>query len=177
MRGVDADERRDGEEEDHRANQPVEHREGALSEQVDETRQRRHERVLDRPLPALPRDRLGHELEDDPEEGPDRRADEQSRRQPVLAGGGQVLRTRDEDDRERVRDRPDHEREIPEEVALREIDVPLDDPEQADELVAHLYGVSPRSDPGRAGAYAPGRLRRAYAAAHGNTSRYSSSRF
>src|SRR6266567_7536137 len=67
----------------------------------------------------------------------------------------QACGPRDEDDRECVRDRPDHERQVPEEVALREIDVPLDDPEQADELVAHLYGVL----------------------AHANTSRYSSSPF
>src|SRR6202007_816735 len=53
----------------------------------------------------------------------------------------QVRRTGDEDDRERVRDRPDHEREVPQEVPLREVDVPLDDPEQADELVAHLHCV------------------------------------
>ena len=53
--------------------------------------------------------------------------------------GRQVRRAGDEDDRERVRDRPEHERDVPEEVALREVDVPLDDPEQADELVARLY--------------------------------------
>src|SRR5205807_7330585 len=43
---------------------------------------------------------------------------------------------RDEDDRERVRDRPHEERDVPQQVALREIDVPLDDSAEADELVA-----------------------------------------
>ena len=137
VRHVDADERRDDEEQDRRADQPVEHRERALAEQVRRPRQRRHERVLDRPLPALPGDRLRHELEDDPEERPDDGADEQPRRELVLlrAATGRT-RARDEHDRERVRDRPDHEREVPEEVALREIDVPLDDAAEADELLA-----------------------------------------
>src|SRR5207302_10267657 len=75
------------------------------------------------------------------------------RRQRVLSGRMQARRARDEDDRERVRDRPDHERQVPQEIALREVDVPLDDSEQADELVAHLDCVL----------------------AHANTSRYSSS--
>ena len=48
-----------------------------------EPRERRHERVLDRPLPALPGHRLGEELEDDPEVRPDDRADQQRRRGPV----------------------------------------------------------------------------------------------
>src|SRR5258707_2651416 len=49
-----------------------------------DARDRRHERVLDRPFPPLPRDRLRHELEDDSEECPDDRADEQLRRELVL---------------------------------------------------------------------------------------------
>src|SRR5262249_9531765 len=107
----------------------------ALPEQVHEPRQRCHERVLDRPLPALPGDGLGHELEDDPEEGPDRRPDEQRYRQRVLLRRRQMARlggvAGDEHDRERVCDRPEHEGDVPQ-------DVPLDDPEQANELVAHL---------------------------------------
>src|SRR6202007_2396581 len=102
----------------------------------------RHERVLDGAFPALPRDRLRHELEDDPEERPDDRSDEQDRGELVLLGRRQVLDARDEHDRERVRDRPDHERDVPEDVSLREIDVALDEPHEADELVAHrrAYG-------------------------------------
>ena len=89
VRRVDADERGDREEEDRRPDQPVEHRERALPDQVGEPRQRRHERVLDRPFPALPRDDLRHELEDDPEERPDRRADEQRRlRERFTFAGG-----------------------------------------------------------------------------------------
>src|SRR5205823_13125212 len=98
-------------------------------------------------------DCLRHELKDDPEERPDRRADEQPRRQRVLGGRMQACRTRDEDDRECLSERPDHEGQAPQEGSLREVDVPLDDPEQADELVAHLDGVL----------------------THANTSRYSSS--
>src|SRR5207302_5310447 len=48
----------------------------------------------------------------------------------------QVDRAGDEHDRERVRDRPDHEREVPEEVALGEVDVALDDAAEADQLAA-----------------------------------------
>ena len=58
----------------------VEHRERAHAEQVHRARERRHERVLDRALPALPRDGLGEDLEDDPEVGPDHGADQQDRR-------------------------------------------------------------------------------------------------
>src|SRR5439155_21699807 len=88
-----------------------------------------------------------------PEKRPDDRADEQLRRELVLLRRRNADRARDEDDRERVRDRPDHEREIPEEVALGEIDVALDDAAEPDELLTKR-----RSDGG-----------------HPNTSLYSSS--
>ena len=42
----------------------------------------------------------------------------------------------DEDDRERVRDRPDEERDVPPDVALDEVDVALDDAAEPDQLVA-----------------------------------------
>ena len=113
---------------ERRADEPVGDREQAHPDQVHRPRERRHERVLDRPLPALPRDRLGEDLEDDPEVGPDHGADQQHRGQPVLLGGREARGLRDEDDRERVRDRPDEERELPHRVALDEVPVPLDDP-------------------------------------------------
>src|SRR5207244_13143154 len=78
--------------------------------------------------------------EDDAEERPDDGADEQHRCEPVLLCGGQVDRAGDEHDRERVRDRPDHEREVPEEVALGEVDVALDDAAEADQLAAQRRG-------------------------------------
>src|SRR5260370_534988 len=90
--------------------------------------------------PALPRDRVRDELEDDPEEGPDDRADEQARRESVLPRRREMHRARDEHDRERVRNRPDHEREVPQEVALREIDVALDDAAEADQLAPQRRG-------------------------------------
>ena len=52
------------------------------------------------------------------------------------SAGGDADAARDEHDRERVRDRPEQEREVPEEVALRQVQVALDDPVEADELVA-----------------------------------------
>ena len=51
--------------------------------EVHRARERRHERVLDRALPALPRDRLGEDLEDDPEVRPDDGADQERRRRRV----------------------------------------------------------------------------------------------
>ena len=109
--------------------EPVEDREDALAGEVHRPRERRHERVLDRPLPALPGDRLHEELEDDPEVGPDDGADQQRRhrRVDVERAAGRLDALRDEDDRERVRDRPDEERDVPPDVALGEVDVALDD--------------------------------------------------
>src|SRR5207249_5548716 len=43
---------------------------------------------------------------------------------------------RDEDDRQRVGARPEEERELPPDVALDEVPVPLDDAAEPDELVA-----------------------------------------
>ena len=86
----EVEEERDDDEEQDRPNEPVEHGEQARAAQVHRPRERRHERVLDRPLPALPGDRLGDELEDDPEVRPDDRADQQLRRRPLdvdLAAG------------------------------------------------------------------------------------------
>ena len=54
------EERADAEQEDG-AEEPVEDREHALARQVHRPRERRHERVLDRPLPALPGDGLHEE--------------------------------------------------------------------------------------------------------------------
>ena len=119
-----------------RAHEAVEHRVDAHADQVHRPRDRRHERVLDRPFPALPRDRLGDDLEDDPEERPDHAADEQLRRELVLRGRREVDAARDEHDRERVGDRPEQEREVPEEVALRQVQVALDDAVEPDQLVA-----------------------------------------
>ena len=135
---VDADEGDDGHEEDRRPDDPVEDGEDAHPEQVHGPRDRGHERVLDRPLPALPGDGLREDLEDDPEVGPDHGADQQDRGDlldvDVAAGRRDALR--DEDDRERVRDRPDKERDVPPDVALDEVDVPLDHAAEPDQLVA-----------------------------------------
>ena len=72
------EQRADAEQEDG-ADEPVEDREDALPRKVHGTRERRHERVLDRPLPALPRDGLHEEAEEDAEVRPDDGADEQVR--------------------------------------------------------------------------------------------------
>ena len=116
----------------------VDDRERAHPEEVDGPRERRHERVLDRPLPALPGDGLGEDLEDDPEVGPDDGADEQGRRHLVDVDlpAGRLDALRDEDDRQRVRDRPEEERDVPPDVALDEVDVALEDAGEADQLVA-----------------------------------------
>ena len=52
------------------------------------------------------------------------------------SAGGDADAARDEHDRERVRDRPEQEREIPEQVALGQVQVALDDAVEPDELVA-----------------------------------------
>src|SRR5204862_5049339 len=46
----------------------------------------------------------------------------------------------DEDDRERVRERPDEEGQLPPRVALDEVRVPLEHSRQPDQLVAEGYG-------------------------------------
>src|SRR3954454_9119267 len=101
--------------------------------------QRSHERVLDRPLPPLPRDRLDQELEHDAEVGPHHRADQQDRRQTVdvdlAAFGDDALG--DEDDRQRVGRGPEEERDLPPCVAPDQVPVSLDHSVQADELVTH----------------------------------------
>ena len=112
---VQAEEQRDDHEQERRAQHPVEHREQTHPAEVHGPRQRRHERVLDRPLPALPGDGLGQDLEDDPEVGPDHRADQQRGRLALdvemAAGGLDALG--DEHDRQRVGDRPDEEARAP----------------------------------------------------------------
>src|SRR4029079_17073932 len=139
---LQAEEQRDDDEQQDRADEPVAHREDARTADVHGAGERRHERVLDRALPPLPGDRLREELEDDPEVRPDDRPDQERGRRAVdvdrAAGGLDPLR--DEDDRERVGDRPDEEREVPVDVAPREVDVPLDDAGQADQLMLELEG-------------------------------------
>ena len=109
---------------------------------MDRAGKRRHERVLDRAFPAFPRDGLGQDLEDDAEVRPDDGADQQRRRRAIdveLAAGG-VDALGDEDDRERVRERPDEERELPPDVALDQVGVPLEHAGEADQLVAEGCG-------------------------------------
>src|SRR5439155_20999080 len=61
--------------------------------------------------------------------------DQQLGRELVPFGGRHVDAARDEDDRERVRDRPEQERDVPPNVALDEVDVALDDAGEPDQLV------------------------------------------
>ena len=144
LRELEVEEQRDDREQHDRPDDAVDDREEAHPEQMDRARERRHERVLDCPLPALPGDRLSEDLEDDPEVGPDDGAHEQDRRHLVdvdlPAAGLDALG--DEHDRERVRDRPDEERDVPPDVALDEVDVPLDDSGEADQLVAEGCGCA-----------------------------------
>src|SRR5262249_12181751 len=81
------------------------------------------------------RDGLGDDLEDDPEVCPDDAADQELRRERVLLGLRDVDAARDEDDRQRVGDRPEQERDVPEQVALRQVEVALDDAGEPDQLV------------------------------------------
>src|SRR5262249_23979108 len=67
---------------------------------------------------------------------PDHAADQQLRRELVLQRGRRVDALGDEDDRERVRARPEEERDLPPHVALDEVPVALDDAAEADELVS-----------------------------------------
>src|SRR5581483_488762 len=121
--------------------------------------ERRHERVLDRPLPPLPGDCLGEDLEDDPEVRPDDGADQEHGRQAVdvhrRTARAEALR--DEDDRERVRDRPDEERELPPDVAFDEVPVALDDAAEPDQLVPERERDLPRhqSNTSRSSSSAP----------------------
>ena len=46
----------------------------------------------------------------------------------------------DEDDRQRVGDRPDEEGDVPPDVALDQVDVALDDADEADHLVTERCG-------------------------------------
>src|SRR5947209_20168591 len=100
------------------------------------TREWRHERVLDCSLPALPRDSLGEGLEDDPEVGPDHRADQQRRGRAfdVEMAAGCLPSLGDEHDRQGVGHRPEEECELPPAVALDQVRVSLDHAHQADEL-------------------------------------------
>src|SRR5581483_329527 len=84
----------------------------------------------------------GQDLEDDPEVGPDDGADQELRRQPVDVDlpAGRLDALADEDDRQRVRDRPDEEGELPPGVALDQVPVALDDPREADQLVPDACG-------------------------------------
>ena len=133
------EEQRDDAEQQNGADDAVDDREHAHAEQVHRPRERRHERVLDRPLPALPGDGLGQDLEDDPEVGPDDGADRAAivvTSLTSICAAGRLDALRDEDDRQRVRDRPEEERDVPPDVALDEVDVALDDAAEADQLVA-----------------------------------------
>jgi hypothetical protein len=141
---VEVEEHRHDAEQEDRADDAVDDRERAHAEQVNRARERRHERVLDRPFPALPRNGLGEDLEDDPEVGPDHGADEQDRGHLVdvdlPAAGLDALG--DEDDRQGVRDGPDEEGDVPPDVALDEVDVALDDAGEADQLVPDGCGCA-----------------------------------
>src|SRR5207248_9109784 len=46
----------------------------------------------------------------------------------------------DEDDRQRVRQRPDEQRQLPPRVALDEVGVPLEDAREPDQFVAERHG-------------------------------------
>src|SRR5262249_59642454 len=96
-------------------------------------------------------------LEDDPEVRPDHGPDQEHRRQPVDVdpGTGCLDALGDEHDRERVRDRPEEERQLPPRVAPDEVPVALDDAAEPDQL-------APQRPPG-------------CALHHANTSRSSSS--
>ena len=137
MAEVETEEQGHDPEQQDRPDDPVDDREQAHPEQVDGSRERGHERVLDRPFPALPGDGLGEDLEDHAEVGPDDSADEQCRRQAldVDAAARGLHALADEDDRERVGDRPDEERDVPPDVALDQVDVALEDAGEPDELV------------------------------------------
>src|SRR5207253_6887910 len=104
----------------------------------------RHERVLDRALPALPGNGLDQDFEEDAEVGPDDCADQQrgSRTVDVELAARSVDPLSDEDDRQRVRQRPDEERELPPDVALDEVGVPLEHAGEADQLVTEGRGGS-----------------------------------
>src|SRR5205814_56064 len=82
-----------------------------------------------------------------PEVGPDHGADEQDRRHAVdvdvAALGLDALG--DEDDRERVRDRPEEERDVPPDVALDQVDVALDHAAEPDELMAQREAHRPHA--------------------------------
>jgi hypothetical protein len=119
VRHVQAEERGDRDEHDRRTHDPVADREDPRTQQVRGARQRCHERVLDGPFPSLPRDGLDQQLEDDPEVGPHDRSDQQDRGQlvDVDLAAGRLDALGDEDDRERVRGRPEEERDLPPRVA------------------------------------------------------------
>ena len=57
----------------------------------------------------------------------------------VDRAAGRLDPLRDEDDRERVRDRPDEERQIPPDVAAGEVDVALDDAAEPDQVVLEIH--------------------------------------
>ena len=142
VRHVQAEERGDDAEEQRRSDDAVGDREQAHPDQVHRPRERGHEGVLDRPLPALPGNRLGEDLEDDPEVGPDHGPDQQDRRQlaDVDLAARRLDPAGDEHDRERVGCRPEEERKLPPGVALDQVPVPLDDPAEPDQLVTDGHG-------------------------------------
>ena len=80
---LETEERRDDDEQQDRPDEPIEDSEDARPPEVHRPGERRHERVLDRPLPALPGHGLREELEDDSEVGPDHFADQQGRRHAI----------------------------------------------------------------------------------------------
>src|SRR5439155_25842475 len=102
-------------------------------------------------------------FEDDPEIRPDHGADQQDRREAVDVDLASLRddALRDEDDRQRVRGRPEEERDLPPRVALDQVPVALDHPVQADELVTECGCRFPHANTPRSslacGSLPPGR--------------------
>ncbi len=110
----------------------VEDREGRLAHQVREPRDRRHKGVLDRALPALPLDRLAHQVEHQRQVVPDQRPNHQVQDERVdlrlgdRHAGDRARGLADECDRERVHYRVGQPDQLPGPVALDQVGVALD---------------------------------------------------
>ena len=133
MREVDRHEERDGGQDADAEDERTHERRRAHAEQMREPRDRRHERVLDRAFPALPRDDLADVLEDDAEESPRDRPDEQVEHEPrdrrvvdPTAGDGRRGEA-DVRDGERGHDAVDEPDDLPRPVALGQRDLALDE--------------------------------------------------
>ena len=85
LRQVQLEEERQHDQHEDRVHQPEGDRVDRRAEQLRIAPHGRHEGVLQRPLPALPLDRLGDELEDDRQVAPEDGADDQRQQQPVVA--------------------------------------------------------------------------------------------